>query len=318
MQQIVLHTFLICILITSDVWSQQPATNSLPSVIQEKDQKGTPPTLTVLPGEAPIFLLKDWKERVIQEEGFAVAFPASPAKRTRPVENAQMKFEWREYFVVSSTGRYEVRIADSFGRRKEDSDVVRQRLEVVSQGIERDPEYSDVTHNFLTLNGHPAVDIKYKYAKGVGLGWIRMTMIDGRIYQLNIEALAKSGWPKEAELFVNSFRLLENAALPSSPISGEIIYPAKADLKPKIISMPPIKYTDQARNNGVEGTIAVSAVFTSAGTITGIRIIRGLPDGLNEEAIKAVSQVKFKPAMKDGQPVSVRMTLEYTINRIKN
>nr|MBJ6969875.1 energy transducer TonB [Vibrio cholerae] len=36
-----------------------------------------------------------------------------------------------------------------------------------------------------------------------------------------------------------------------------------------------------------------------------------LPDGLTEEAVRAVQKIKFLPAMVDGQPVSVVKLLEY-------
>jgi protein TonB len=39
------------------------------------------------------------------------------------------------------------------------------------------------------------------------------------------------------------------------------------------------------------------------GEVKQIRITRGLPDGLDDQAIAAVRQSKFKPATKDGQPV---------------
>lgn len=39
------------------------------------------------------------------------------------------------------------------------------------------------------------------------------------------------------------------------------------------------------------------------GLVKAARILDGLPDGLNDEAFKVVYQMKFKPAMKDGNPV---------------
>jgi len=39
-------------------------------------------------------------------------------------------------------------------------------------------------------------------------------------------------------------------------------------------------------------------------------VVRGLGLGLDEEALKAISQWKFQPAAKDGQPVAVQATIE--------
>jgi TonB family protein len=43
-----------------------------------------------------------------------------------------------------------------------------------------------------------------------------------------------------------------------------------------------------------------------------IKVIRSLGLGLDEKAIEAVSQWKFKPGMKDGEPVNVAVTVEVT------
>ncbi|MFN7927894.1 MAG: energy transducer TonB [Blastocatellia bacterium] len=92
------------------------------------------------------------------------------------------------------------------------------------------------------------------------------------------------------------------------------IFQATASLKPNIIYKEKAKYTEAARQNRVQGTVLVSAVFTADGKVTAIRVVRGLPDGLNDEAIKAAQKIKFTPAMKNGQPVSVRMQMEFSFN----
>ncbi|MBS1809786.1 MAG: energy transducer TonB [Acidobacteria bacterium] len=92
------------------------------------------------------------------------------------------------------------------------------------------------------------------------------------------------------------------------------IFQATASMKPTIVYKEKAKYTEAARQNRVQGTVLVSAVFTADGKVTAIRVIRGLPDGLNDEAIKAAQKIRFTPAMKNGQPVSVRMSMEFSFN----
>ena len=58
--------------------------------------------------------------------------------------------------------------------------------------------------------------------------------------------------------------------------------------------------------------VALSIVLRTDGSISDIRIIRGLPHGLNEKAIIAAEKIRFEPGIKDGQPVNVRADLEYT------
>lgn len=96
--------------------------------------------------------------------------------------------------------------------------------------------------------------------------------------------------------------------------NGGEIFTATANLKPQILYQEKAKYTEGARQNRVQGTVVVSVVFTADGRVSAARVVRGLPDGLNDEAIKAAQKIKFRPAMKNGQPVSVRMAIEFTFN----
>jgi Gram-negative bacterial TonB protein C-terminal len=44
------------------------------------------------------------------------------------------------------------------------------------------------------------------------------------------------------------------------------------------------------------------------------RVVRGLPDGLTEQAIAAVRLSKFKPAAKDAKPVEFWIAVEINFN----
>jgi TonB family protein len=90
------------------------------------------------------------------------------------------------------------------------------------------------------------------------------------------------------------------------------LYPMSASLKPTILYREKAKYTEDARRTGVEGTVVLSVVFNVNGAITHIMVVRGLPDGLTEKAIEAARKIRFQPAVKDGMPVSVRGSLEFT------
>jgi TonB family protein len=103
----------------------------------------------------------------------------------------------------------------------------------------------------------------------------------------------------------------------AAPYSDEIPT-ATASSKPVITYKDRAEYTPEARTAGIEGTIAVNAIFGSDGNIYGARIIRGLPMGLNEEVMKAVQKIKFKPATKNGENVSVRMTMEFSFSTVKD
>ena len=84
--------------------------------------------------------------------------------------------------------------------------------------------------------------------------------------------------------------------------------------KPRILSKPEPQYTEEARKNQITGTVVLKVVFASNGSVTNIRTVSGLPNGLTERAIAAARQIKFVPATKDGHQVSMWMQLEYNFN----
>ncbi|HEV8159837.1 MAG TPA: energy transducer TonB [Pyrinomonadaceae bacterium] len=81
--------------------------------------------------------------------------------------------------------------------------------------------------------------------------------------------------------------------------------------KIQILSKPIAKYTDGARQNGTEGTVRLRVSFLASGQIGGIVPVSSLPDCLTEQAIAAARQIKFEPATRSGQPVSVTKLIEY-------
>ena len=84
--------------------------------------------------------------------------------------------------------------------------------------------------------------------------------------------------------------------------------------RPTILYREKAQYTQIARINLVEGAVVLQVVFAGNGELQNIRVIRGLPDGLTRKAIEAAQKIRFNPAIKNGEPVSVRGSLEYTFN----
>ena len=70
--------------------------------------------------------------------------------------------------------------------------------------------------------------------------------------------------------------------------------------------------TEEARAAGVQGTVVLQVEVDPSGRVamTPIRVIRSLGLGLDEKAIEAVKQWKFKPATKNGTPITAKATIE--------
>ncbi len=82
-------------------------------------------------------------------------------------------------------------------------------------------------------------------------------------------------------------------------------------VRPQILGRPTPDYTDEARRNQIEGSVKVSVLLKADGTVSEVKVARGLGYGLDEKAVEAARQLRFVPAQKDGHAVSVRLFLEF-------
>ena len=77
----------------------------------------------------------------------------------------------------------------------------------------------------------------------------------------------------------------------------------------EILAKPNPVYTEEARRLKLEGEVLVGVVFTASGEVRVVRVIQGLGHGLDEAALRAAQQIRFKPARRDGQPVDFPATV---------
>jgi TonB family protein len=75
-------------------------------------------------------------------------------------------------------------------------------------------------------------------------------------------------------------------------------------------------YTDAADRADITATVEALAVFRADGTVGEIQITRWAGFGLDEAAARAIRQLKFKPASREGRPISVRATVRYNFRRL--
>jgi Gram-negative bacterial TonB protein C-terminal len=74
----------------------------------------------------------------------------------------------------------------------------------------------------------------------------------------------------------------------------------------EIISKPRPYYTEDGRKNSVEGEVALEVTFTAAEQVLVVRVVRGPGYGLDEQAIPATQQIRFKRAQLGGQSIDSR------------
>ena len=70
-----------------------------------------------------------------------------------------------------------------------------------------------------------------------------------------------------------------------------------------ILEKPNPVYTDDARRLRIEGEVLVEVIFRASGQVQTVRVVKGLGHGLDEAALRAAEQIRFKPAIQQGQAV---------------
>ncbi|MGD0010461.1 MAG: energy transducer TonB [Terriglobia bacterium] len=76
------------------------------------------------------------------------------------------------------------------------------------------------------------------------------------------------------------------------------------------IYKPEPAYSEEARKAKYQGTVVLWIVVDAQGNVTDCRVVRPLGLGLDEKALETVRTWKFKPAMRNGSPVPVRVIVE--------
>jgi TonB family protein len=88
----------------------------------------------------------------------------------------------------------------------------------------------------------------------------------------------------------------------------------QVDRKARLLSRPEPAYPRRARRANVQGTVVLRVVLAASGRVEKIAVLKGLPEGVTEEAIKAARQIRFVPAERDGRKVSQSAIIEYNFN----
>jgi hypothetical protein len=89
------------------------------------------------------------------------------------------------------------------------------------------------------------------------------------------------------------------------------VYPKTYDRAIRLSDEPKAKYTEEARQAGVEGEVHLWVECQADGKIGAIYPETPLPHGLTERAIKASRKIRFEPAVRNGKPVPLVLAFAY-------
>jgi len=97
-------------------------------------------------------------------------------------------------------------------------------------------------------------------------------------------------------------------------IGGGAYMPGNGVTNPVVVREVKPAYTAEAMRAKVQGTVWLQCVVLPDGSIGNVQITKSLDStfGLDQEAIKAAKQWRFKPGMRMGEPVPVLVTIELT------
>ena len=83
---------------------------------------------------------------------------------------------------------------------------------------------------------------------------------------------------------------------------------------PTVIQRIEPQYSEEARKARYQGTVVLEAIVRRDGSCDIIRVVRSLGFGLDENAMQALRQWRFKPGMRNGVPVDVSLNIEVNFN----
>ena len=92
---------------------------------------------------------------------------------------------------------------------------------------------------------------------------------------------------------------------------GPQIYHIGGDVSaPKLMFAPDPQYSEEAKRAKYQGICVLSLVVDAEGNPQRVQVIHHLGKGLDQNAVEAVEQYKFEPAMRYGEPVAVEVHIE--------
>ena len=254
-----------------------------------------------------------WSMYTIKGEHFSVALPTVPAMQTSKEMRARpQKDRKRQVLKTTANGVvYIIHVIENPKPRLSLETFIQE--EAAANPLERLTSERD-----LTLDGIAGKAFAYPDGKGM----VQFFATEDRLYDIRAYGAPVDDARIKTFFHYLSLKKTKGSIEISDTVQsrlfdaadGRIYKGAEVDTKIRLIKKPPPGYPEQAKSEQITGVVVLRCVFAADGTVTNIRVIKGLPNGLTEKAIEAARQIKFIPATKDGKNVSMWMQLEYNFN----
>lgn len=91
----------------------------------------------------------------------------------------------------------------------------------------------------------------------------------------------------------------------------DYVGPGEADVDPVVVEEHQIPYPEEAKRDGIEGTVRLRVMVDMEGSVAGVQVLSGPGHGLDEAAREALMRFRFKPAIVNSAPTMTTITYEY-------
>jgi TonB family protein len=282
---------------------------------------------------------KSWVEVSPGGEFFRVSMPNQPTEKEQVRHFGEIDAKGKLYESESEGVSYAVwSLADSKYRSTQDVDGYLDACadliwgDLLKSARDQLPEDVRARARMTYAKELPPTPLpgrEYSFNLGAATGTTHFYVATSRIYVLIVVQPAGGVWAHER--FFPSFVVSGTTLMPpqinadsggyrpvvtnSDPTDYNRIFSGReVTQKARVLEKPEPTYTETARMFGVEGRVVLRAVFSKNGEVTNLHVVSKLPHGLTQQALKAARAIRFSPAQKDGQPVSMFMELQYNFN----
>ena len=101
----------------------------------------------------------------------------------------------------------------------------------------------------------------------------------------------------------------------AAPVQEEVFDVADLEKRPEAVSQIPPQYPSELRKAKIEGSVTLVFVLSEEGRVEDARVENSSRPEFEKPALEAIRKWKFRPGMKDGQPVRtyIRLPMRFRV-----
>jgi TonB family protein len=256
-----------------------------------------------------------WEQYQVPQRRISIDFPKLPVVIAKP--NSCAESEKSSYFAYAAEAVYEIivvakpkPIANCRVPRKFDEALLVERLgQIRAKGDLA--EASGVEDGRQVHRFSSGSQIRIVYADWKQNQWVEVAVVHREDVNTNEQKFLTS-----LKFDSESGQDIGAGAPTTIGDEGVDIYSEPAtvkDLKDRIqvVAKPAAMYTAEARKAMTRGNVTLRVAFLANGTVGDIEVVKGLANGLTENAIEAAKKMVFLPSRSNGNPVTTKLTIQY-------